>query len=137
MTSSTPGQSTADLLQALSADVVALVRQEFARAQEELVAKGKQAGTAGALLGGAAVFGALALGSSRAFLVRLLEKRFSPPTAALLATMLYGGGAAALGAAALAELRRTLPLVPEEAVASLRSHVRMAADATDPDTEQS
>jgi hypothetical protein len=128
MTSSTPGQNTADLLQALSADVAALVRQEFARAQQELATKGKQAGKAGALLGGAAVLGALAVGSSSALLVRLLEKRFSPRTAAFLATLLYGGGAAALGAAGLAEFRRALPLIPEETVASIRSDVRVATD---------
>jgi hypothetical protein len=136
MTSSTPGQNTADLLQALSADVAALVRQEFARAQGELAAKGKQAGKAGALLGGAAVLGALAVGSSSAVLVRLLEKRFSPTTAAFLATVLYGGGAAALGAAALAEFRRALPLVPEATVASIRSDVRLATDPTGTDAEQ-
>jgi len=126
MTSSTPGQSTADLLQALSSDVAALVRQELRRAQDELAAKGKQAGKAGALLGAAAVLGALAVGTSSAVLVRLLEKRFSPTTAALLATVLYGGGAAALGSAAVAELRRALPLVPEDTVASIRSDVRVA-----------
>lgn len=129
MTSSIPGQNTADLLQALSADVGALVRQEFARAQQELAAKGKQAGTAGALLGGAAVLGALAVGSSSAVLVRLLEKRLSPTTAAFLATVLYGGGAAALGAAGLAEFRRALPLVPEATVAGIRSDVRVATEA--------
>ena len=133
MTSSTPGQNTADLLQALSADVAALVRQEFARAQQELAAKGKQAGKAGALLGGAAVLGALAVGSSSAVLVRMLEKRFSPPTAALLATVLYGGGAAVLGAGGLAEFRRALPLVPEQTVAGIRSDVRVATQVREGD----
>src|SRR4051794_38016333 len=127
MTSSSPGQSSADLLQALSSDVAALVRQELARAQQELAAKGKQAGKAGALLAGAALLGALAVGSSSAVLIRLLEKHFSRTTAAVLATLLYGGGAAALGSAALAEFRRALPLVPEETVASIRSDVRVAA----------
>jgi hypothetical protein len=133
MTESTPGSNTADLLQALSADVAALVRQELHRAQEELAAKGKRAGTAGALLGAAGVLGALAIGTSSAAFVRLLEKRLSPTAAAVVATLLYGGGAAALASAALAELRRALPLVPEETVASVRSDVRVATQAAEGD----
>ena len=133
MTESTPGQNTADLLQALSADVAALVRQELRHAQEELAAKGKQAGKAGALLAGAGVLGALAIGTSSAAFVRLLEKRLSPTGAAVVATLLYGGGAAALASAAVGELRRALPIVPEEAVAGLRSDVRVATEAQEGD----
>lgn len=128
MTESTPGSNTADLLQALSADVAALVRQEFRRAQDELAAKGKQAGKAGTLLGAAGVLGALAIGTSSAAFVRLLEKRLSPTGAAVVATLLYAGGAAALGNAALAEFKRALPLVPEETVAGVRADVRMATE---------
>ena len=137
MTESTPGSNTADLLQALSADVAALVRQELRHAQEELAAKGKQAGKAGALLGAAGVLGALAVGTSSAALVRLLEKWLSPTGAAGVATLLYGGTAAALASAALAELRRALPLVPEETVASVRSDVRVATRARGDDAAQS
>jgi hypothetical protein len=129
MTESTPGSNTADLVQALSADVAALVRQELRHAQEELAAKGRQAGKAGTLLGAAGVLGALAIGTSSAAFVRLLEKRLSPTGAAVVATLLYGGGAAALASAALAEFRRALPLVPEETVASVRSEVRIATQA--------
>ena len=137
MTESTPGSNTADLLQALSADVAALVRQEFRRAQDELAAKGRQAGRAGALLGAAGVLGTLAVGTSSAAFVRLLEKRLSPTGAAVVATLLYAGGAAALGSAALAEFRRALPLVPEETVASVRSDVRVATRARGDDAAQS
>jgi len=136
MTESTPGSNTADLLQALSADVAALVRQELRRAQDELAAKGKQAGKAGAMLGAAGVLGALAIGTSSAAFVRLLEKRLSPTGAAVVATLLYGAGAAALGSAALAEFRRALPLVPEETVAGLRSDVRVATEAGGTGTAQ-
>jgi hypothetical protein len=136
MTESTPGGNTADLLQALSADVAALVRQELRHAQEELAGKARQAGKAGALLGGAGVLGVLAIGTSSAAFVRLLEKRLSPTGAAVVATLLYGAGAAALASAALAEFRRALPLVPEETVASVRSDVRVATEVRGADTGQ-
>ncbi|SEK69907.1 Putative Holin-X, holin superfamily III [Blastococcus sp. DSM 46786] len=131
MTASNPGSSTADLLQSLSADVSALVRQELQQAQQELAGKAKQAGRAGALLGGAAVLGTLAVGTSAGLLVRLLERRLSPTTATALATGLYAGGAAALGIGALEQLRRAGPLVPESTVAGVREDVRAATTAAD------
>ncbi|MDK3257586.1 phage holin family protein [Blastococcus capsensis] len=127
MTESTPGSSTSELLQSLSADLSALVRQELQRAQQEVTGKARQAGRAGALLGAAGVLGAMAVGSSTALLVRLLDRRLSPPASAALATGLYAGGAAGLVAGALAELRRAWPLVPEETVAGLHDDVRAAA----------
>ena len=42
------------------------------------------------------------------------------------ADVLYAGGAAALGAAGWAELRRAMPLVPEETVTSMREDVQAA-----------
>ena len=133
MTSSTPGQSTADLLQALSADLSNLVRQEFERAQGELVGKAKQASAAAGLLGASGVLGAIAAGSSATLLRRLLDTKLPPVTSALLTTAILGGGAAALASTALERLRAAWPLVPQETVASVRQDVRAAADtATTP-----
>jgi hypothetical protein len=132
MTSNTPGNSTAELLQTLSADVATLVRQELQHAQQELAGKARQTGRAGALLGGAAALGALAVGTSSALLVRLLEQRFSPTTAAALATGLYAAGAGTLAATALRELRQVWPLIPQETVASVRADVQAATGTGTP-----
>src|SRR3954469_18430210 len=133
MTASTPGSSTADLLQALSADLLNLVRQEFERAQGELVGKAKQAGAAAGLLGASGVLGAIAAGSSATLLRPLLDTKLPPVTSALLTTAILGGGAAALAATALDRLRAAWPLMPQETVASVQQDVRAAADtATTP-----
>jgi hypothetical protein len=132
MTESTPASSTADLLQAMSADLSALVRQELQHAQQELADKAKQAGRAGAMLGGAAVLGSLGIGTSATFVLRLLERRFSPSTAAFLATGLYAAGAGALAATAVKELRQAWPFVPKDTVAGIREDVRVATEAAPP-----
>jgi hypothetical protein len=134
MTASTPSSSTGQLVQSLTEDAAALVRQELHRAQQELADKARQAGKGGALLGGAAVLGTMAVGTSTALVLRVLERRLSPTTAALLGTALFAGGAGALAAAALRELRAAGPLVPTETVASLREDVRAATAATSPTT---
>ena len=134
MTENTPpaSASTADLLQSLTDDVTTLVRDELAQARAEFADKARRAGRAAALLGGAAGLGVLAVGSSSALLVRLLELRFSPPTAAALATVLYGGGAAALASTARGELRRVGSLLPERTAASVREDVRVATTGPTP-----
>ena len=131
MTERTPANSTGELFQSMSEDLTALVRQELRLAQQELAAKGREVGRAGALLGAAAALGVLSVGTSATLLLRVLERWFGPTAAAAVATGLYAGGAGALGATALAELRRAWPLVPEETVANLRQDVRVAT-AADP-----
>ncbi|OZM77236.1 phage holin family protein [Pseudonocardia sp. MH-G8] len=124
-----PGGSDAssnELLRALTDDVRALVQQELRNAQTELTGKARVAAKGAAMLGGAAVFGALAAGTSAAVLTRMLEKVLPPTMAAAFATALYGGAAGMLAGAGVEELRRALPLVPEQAVDGLRADARAA-----------
>lgn len=132
MTSGTPGTSTADLLQSLSEDVTALVQQEVKRAQQELVGRAKEAGAAAGLLGVSGLLGAMAVGTSAATLLRLLDRKLPPVGSAALTTALLGGGSAALAGTARRRLRAAWPLVPKGAVAGLRDDVRAAADPAAP-----
>jgi hypothetical protein len=117
---------TGNLVGALTQDVSALVRDEIRAAQAELTGKARRAGRGGALLAGAGVLGTLATAGSAVFLMRALDRVLPPRTAAAVLTVLYAGGAAALGTAGIAELRRAMPLVPEETVTSLREDVEAA-----------
>jgi hypothetical protein len=118
--------STGELMSALTEDVRALVQQEVRNARDELTGKARRAGTGAAMLGGAAVLGALAVGSSAAVLTRTLEKVFPRATAAFATTAIYGGAAALLARAGVEELRRTLPIAPERTVDNLRDDVAAA-----------
>ena len=119
-----PDRTAGQLVDDLTSDTVRLVRAEVRKGQEELLAKAREAAKGAALLGGAAVLGALAAGTSAAFVVRTLGTFLPKPAAALTATVLYGGAAAALGAVGLEELKRVGPLLPEETIASIREDVR-------------
>ena len=121
-----PNRTAGQLVDELTSDTANLVRAEVRRGQQELLAKAKEAAKGAALLGGAGVLGALAAGTSAAFVVRTFGKVLPRPTAAFLATVLYGGGAAALATAGIAELKRVGPLLPEETIASIREDVRAA-----------
>ena len=122
--------ATGELLKALSADVSAIVRQELRHAQDEMAGKARQAGAGGALLGGAAVLGAAAAGTATAFLVRSLDAALPRPASAAVATVLLAAGAAALAAAGAAQVRRALPLLPEETVDSVRADLAATTGAT-------
>lgn len=132
MTSNDSGSTTGDLLGALSEDVSRLVRQELTQAQAELTQKARQAGRGAAMLGGAGVLGALAAGTSAALFLRVLEGFLPRRTAAFVATACYGAGAAGLATLGIAEVRRALPVIPEDTVRSVRKDVRTARPGEPP-----
>jgi hypothetical protein len=122
--------STGELLRTLTEDVRSLVTGEIASARQEITEKALAARPAAAMLGGAAVLGVLATGTSAVVLVRFLDKIFPPVLSAALATALLGGGAAALAKAGIEELRLVGPPVPERTIESVKADVAAVTEAT-------
>jgi hypothetical protein len=125
---STPDSSTGAVLQAISDDLSRLLRQELAHAQDELAGKARRAGGGAVLLAGAGVLGALAVGTSASALLRALDRLLPRPVAAAALTCVYAAGAGALAVAGVAQIRRALPLVPEETVVDLREDIAAVRD---------
>ena len=122
--------STGELLRTLTENLRSLVQAEVASARAEMTEKALAARPAAAILGGAAVLGMLAAGTSATVLVRALDRFLPPTTTAVVATALLGGGAAALARAGAEELRRVGPPVPERTVQSVKADVAAVTAAT-------
>jgi hypothetical protein len=122
--------STGELLRTLTENVQDLVRGEVAHARQEMTEKALAARPAAAMLGGAAVLGALAAGTSAVVLVRFLDRFLPPTTSAAVATALLGGGAAALAKAGIEELRLVGPPVPERTIENVKADVAAVTEAT-------
>jgi hypothetical protein len=121
--------STGDLLRTLTENVRSLVQGEIASARQEMTDKALAARPAAAMLGGAAVLGALAAGTSAVVLIRFLDRILPPTTSAVVTTALLGGGAAALAKAGIEQLRLVGPLVPEDTIASVKADVATVTEA--------
>jgi Putative Actinobacterial Holin-X, holin superfamily III len=122
--------STGDLLRSLTENVRSLVQGEVASARQEMTDKALAARPAAAMLGGAAVLGALATGTSAVVLIRFLDRVLPPTTSAVVATALLGGSAAALAKAGVNQLRLVGPLAPEDTIESVKADIAAVAEAT-------
>jgi hypothetical protein len=98
-----------DLVQNASQQAVVLAREQLDVARQELLARASQALPGAAMVGGAAVLGALASGSGTAALVLLLARRPGASAAALGVTGAYAGAGAFLARQGLARLRQVGP----------------------------
>jgi hypothetical protein len=123
-------RSTGELLRTLTENVRSIVQAEVASARQEITDKALAARPAAALLGGAAVLGVLATGTSAVVVIRFLDRVLPPTTAAVAATALLGGGAAALAQAGIEQLRLVGPLVPERTIESVKADVAAVTEAT-------
>ena len=123
MTSPSAGQreqAIAEHFSALSQETAGLVREELRLVRAELLDQGKRLGAGAALLGGAGLLGLGAFGALTSALVAALG---GGARGGFLVAILYGGGAAALGATGRERLRTVAP----EVVARAGRDVQAAA----------
>jgi VIT1/CCC1 family predicted Fe2+/Mn2+ transporter len=116
-------RSTGDLVKQLSEQVSVLIRDELKLAQVEMTRKGKRAGIGAGMLGGGgliALFGA-------ACLIACAITAISGVLAAWLAALIVGAAllvvAAAMALLGKGRLQKSVPPVPEQAVASIKTDV--------------
>jgi hypothetical protein len=116
---------TGELVQQLSEQVSALVREELKLAQLEMTRKGKQAGVGAGMLGGAGLISLYAIGCLIACAIIAIAGVISAWLAALIigvALLAAAGVAALLGGS---RLRKATPPVPRETVSSVRTDVEV------------
>jgi uncharacterized membrane protein YqjE len=120
------GRPTGELVKQLSEQTSTLVRQEIELAKTELTEKGRTAGKAAGMLGGAGVAGLLALGALTAFLILLLAEAMDAWVAALIVTVVYAVVAGILALTGRERVREGMPPTPEQTVESVKEDVQWA-----------
>jgi uncharacterized membrane protein YqjE len=113
----------ADLLKDLSNQTATLVRKELELAKLELSEKGKRAGLGAGMLGGAGLFGLLALGALTACFILALAEAVGAWVAALIVTAVYAAIAGVLALTGKSKVQQATPPIPEEAKESVRKDV--------------
>ena len=96
------------------------------RIGEKLSENGKQAGVAGGMFAGAAVFVLGAFGVLTAFLILVLAEAMPPWAAALIVLALYGAVAVLLTTLGRNRWRRAMPLIPTTEIRQTAGNVRQA-----------
>jgi hypothetical protein len=116
--------SLGEVAKQLTTDMSTLVRQELALAKAELAQKGKEFGAGGALVGGAAVAGWMALLALTLCLVFLLALVMPTWVAALIVALVWGAAAAVLGIRGRDRIRAGAPPVPEQTIESVKEDIQ-------------
>jgi hypothetical protein len=120
----TPQEGIGDAFADLSAHTAALVRQEIDSAKSELLARLSAELPGTAWLAASGVLGLFAAASTYRLSLRLLQRWRSPTTAALIATLGYGGAAAYTGVTAVKRLRDAPLPVPAETAEQTATDVK-------------
>jgi Putative Actinobacterial Holin-X, holin superfamily III len=119
----------------LAVDLRAQTQRTVSDAESELAAggervanrlseNGKQAGVAGGLVAGAAIFALGAFGALTAFLILVLAEAIPAWAGALIVLALYGAAAALLALLGRNRWRRAMPLVPTTEIRRTMESVR-------------
>jgi uncharacterized membrane protein YqjE len=116
-------RSVGDLVQQLSQQTAALVRQELRLAQVELQEKGKRAGIGAGMFGGAGVVALYGVGAVVAAVILLLATAIEPWVSALIvaAVLLITAGIFAL--LGRRQVEQATPPKPERAMESVQDDV--------------
>src|SRR5689334_8051614 len=115
--------SVADLVRRASDDLSRLVRDELQLAKLELAHKGKEAGVGAGLLGGGAGFAFFGVASLVTTAILGLATVLAPWLAALIVAVVLFAIAGVLAMVGRSRLRRSVPPVPEEALASAKADI--------------
>ena len=116
-------RSTSDLLRELSQQTGDLVRKEMELAKAELREKGKAAGIAGGMFGGAAVIALYGVGALTAAAILGLAIVLDAWLAALLVGVGYLAVAGILALTGKKKVEQATPPVPEQAIESSKEDV--------------
>ena len=115
--------STGELVKLASEQLSALVRSELRLAQAEMTEKGKRAGVAGGLLGGAGLVGFVAVQAAATTAIAALALALPLWVAALIVTVLLVAVAGALALTGRTQLSRALPPSPQQALGGVKADV--------------
>jgi VIT1/CCC1 family predicted Fe2+/Mn2+ transporter len=119
-------RSMGDLLGQLSQQASMLVRQEVDLAKAELRQKGKRAGFGAGLIGGGGLLALGAFGALTAALILVLATFLDAWLAALIVTVVYAAGAAALALIGKERVQAVGSPAPTQTIQTLKEDVQWA-----------
>lgn len=119
-------ESLGALFNDLTKEVSDLIHEEIALARVEMTDKAKKLGSAGAMLGVAALVGLLALGTLTAAIVLALANVLAPWLAALIVAAVYAIAAGIVGLIGYRRMREAGKPLPEQTIESVKEDISWA-----------
>jgi uncharacterized membrane protein YqjE len=116
-------RSVGDLVQQLSQQTAALVRQEMRLAQVELQEKGKRAGIGAGMFGGAGLVALYGVGAVIAAVIMLVATAIEPWVSALIVGVVLLATAGIVALLGRRQVEQATPPKPERAMESVRDDV--------------